>query len=350
MVSIEIEIPHSFLWKGEMFSRAEFFDFLWKNFGATGLTGIHEGSVLTEDVPNSEGEENSGDPWVLDSGIAPESRDWVGDSKALKSNLYFEDQKKAQAVVALMKVWSLPFLIPDPVDVIDQDWNKKWRDSFQGVWVDPCWYVHPPWAEIPEEINQQVRAGQVKIIELNPGAGFGTGTHETTGLCLEFLAGIPDFGRHQVLDFGSGSGILAIAAALSGAVHVDGVEIDDLALDNAAENSALNHLCEQIRFSKSIPQGSSYSVIVANILRPVLVAHAKHLIEKFFDFVAGAPKDQIGLHLILSGLIESDVEEVRAVFDREIERRWGDRVSVNFKQKAKQEWRALAWQIKGSAQ
>src|SRR5664279_3870288 len=105
--------------------------------------------------------------------------------------------------------------------------------------VSPHWRVLPPWVE--PDVRGHVDG--VPIIRINPGAGFGLGTHETTQLCLLALGHFlrSGFRPATVLDFGSGSGILAIGAALSGA-KVEAVEINERAIENARENATLNHV------------------------------------------------------------------------------------------------------------
>jgi ribosomal protein L11 methyltransferase len=146
------------------------------------------------------------------------------------------------------------------------------------------------------------------LIRLNPGAGFGTGTHETTQLALGAIGMLKDLSGKTVLDFGSGSGILSLAAAVLGA-QVDGVEIDPLAVDNARENLKLNLdlFANRVRFELELHEPSKkYDVIIANILRPVLVANAKKLVERL------KPKGC----LILSGIIETDLPHIFKAYDR----------------------------------
>jgi ribosomal protein L11 methyltransferase len=162
-----------------------------------------------------------------------------------------------------------------------------------------------------------------RVLRINPGAGFGTGTHETTQLCLEAIAKAPRAAR--ALDFGSGSGILSIALALLGS-EVDSVEIDPLAIDNARENAGLNGVAGKIRLEERLdPAPGSYGVVVANILKPVLLEFADPLVSRL------APSGA----LILSGLIERDVDEVAKRFGALL----GRQPSVG----ERGEWRSLAW-------
>lgn len=277
--------------------RAEFFDWLWGRFSEEGLVGVHEGTLLSEEAAEQGLETDS---WTVDSGEAPRERDWVGQQEEGQAELYFSTQKEAETAFAFLK--QIPELKLSPVELQkDEDWDANWKASFlnegKGVPVAPFWKIVPPWVK-DEDFSKHE-----KLIRINPGAGFGTGTHETTQLCLqaigEYSEKRPVQGTHA-LDFGSGSGILSISLAQLGA-SVDAVEIDELAIDNACENASLNQVKDQIVFSKELKKNSGkYPWVIANILRPVLLEFS----EKLVDCLA---LDGI---LILSGLIESDVPSV----------------------------------------
>lgn len=218
-----------------------------------------------------------------------------------------------------------------------EDWNAKWKASFQGIDVDPFWMVLPPWRLDELDELKKTWPANKRVLWLNPGAGFGTGTHETTQLCLETLgiySRIHSLKNLEVLDFGSGSGILSIGAALMGA-HVLGVEIDELANDNARENAILNELdTDQISFQVDLPNDDAkkYHVVLANILRPILLEFAQPLVERL------QPK---GL-LVLSGLVGTDLPEVIARYSSLL----GGRQPLI---REKGDWRALVWDLSQSA-
>ncbi|MBC7385205.1 MAG: 50S ribosomal protein L11 methyltransferase, partial [Cryobacterium sp.] len=228
-----VEVPRQVQWNQarglRTFEREDFFAYLWETFGAgsdlftdgEGLVGIHEGTLLAEEAFEAGLETES---WMVDSGEAPRERDWIESQVAESAVIYFGREAAAkQARAIIIETGALK--CSEVVEQKAEDWDAAWKASFQGVSVPPCWEILPPWREKPE--NEKSR-----IIRINPGAGFGTGTHETTQLCLQAIAfAIPDLLRHrnsespklEVLDFGSGSGILSIAAAAFGA-DVDGVE------------------------------------------------------------------------------------------------------------------------------
>ncbi|WP_134593761.1 50S ribosomal protein L11 methyltransferase, partial [Pseudomonas aeruginosa] len=155
-------------------------------------------------------------------------------------------------------------------EIADQDWERSWMDNFQPMrfgrrlWIVPSWHAAPE----PDAVN----------LLLDPGLAFGTGTHPTTALCLEWLDGQELAGR-QVLDFGCGSGILAIAALLLGAERAVGTDIDPQALEASRDNASRNGI-EPARFPVYLPADlpqRQADVLVANILAGPLVSLAPQL-------------------------------------------------------------------------
>ena len=153
----------------------------------------------------------------------------------------------------------------------------------------PSWHDAPPQAE--------------KIIRLDPGMAFGTGTHPTTRMCLRWIAAhaaVVAGGR--VLDYGCGSGILAIGAALHGASAVDAVDIDPAAVETTRANAAAN----RITLNAGLPELASgrYPLVLANILATPL----KMLAPLLCDHVAN------GGHLVLAGILERQADELKAAY------------------------------------
>ena len=165
-------------------------------------------------------------------------------------------------------------------------------------------------------------------IVLRAGPAFGDGRHLTTQLCLQAIAAFAPRDKRdwRLLDFGSGSGILSIGAAKLGAIAL-GVEIDDRAIASAEDNSALSGVSDRVRFARALDvPGSSYDIVVANILRGVLVHFASELASRL------APAGT----LILSGLVSTDVPEVSARYAQCL---GGRRPEIY----ERDEWRALVW-------
>ncbi|MDR3608917.1 MAG: 50S ribosomal protein L11 methyltransferase [Oligoflexia bacterium] len=318
---LRLKIARKVRVEDQKLSRDDFSSWLWAQFQDSGLLGIHEGTMLSEDAAEQGLETES---WTVDAGEAPRERDWIEGQDRTESELFFDTEASAQAAAKeLARLTDVE--IGEIAEQPQEDWDAKWKASFlgaeNGFQVPPFWHILPPW--VTREF-----AGEV-VLKINPGAGFGTGTHETTQLCLESIGEISrkrSLALRPVLDFGSGSGILSIAAALLGA-RVDGVEIDPLAIDNAVENAAMNGVSDRVSFSKTLSSArSSYDLVIANILRPVLIEFSDDLVARM------AP----GASLVLSGLIERDVPEVRERFSallgglKPLERELG-------------EWRALVW-------
>lgn len=184
--------------------------------------------------------------------------------------------------------------------------------------IPPCWTILRP-GDRPE--------GAGVPIVLAPKPGFGLGSHATTRLCLAAIATLaPRERAWRMLDFGSGSGILAIAAAKLGA-HVDTVEIDADARESLCANAALNGVAERVAVSTALPERAApYDLVVANILRAVLLAYAPALVARL------AP----GGALVLSGLVATDVPELSVRYAPLL----GDRRPERYRQG---EWEALVW-------
>ena len=284
---IELNVPTEVQVLQKTLKREDFYGYLWAVFGERGLSGIHEGTVLDSSPENDESK--------IDSAEAPRKRDWVSEQNIERAALYFKNHKTAQfAVKELGKISNLNLELKK---IPEQDWNAEWRTYFKPISIPPFWEISPPWEK------KRNRVGIPLLI--NPGAGFGTGTHETTQLCLRILGNISKeknggLNGARVLDFGCGSGILAIGSAKLGA-QVDAVEIDILALENANENAKLNKVQKNICFSKKLqPSSKKYNFIFANILKPVLLKYSKSLVNRLSSNGT----------LILSGLLEKDLEVI----------------------------------------
>ncbi len=178
----------------------------------------------------------------------------------------------------------------------DQDWTRAWMDSFKPMQFGQRLWVCPKHLEPPD-------TSAVNLM-LDPGLAFGTGTHPTTSLCLRWLDG--HMHHAQILDYGCGSGILAIAALLLGAEHVDCVDIDRQALQATRDNAADNGVLEKLSTCKpeKLEAASRYDLVLANILSgplkqlaPVLSSHCNN-----------------GGDIVLSGILSDQADEVRDAY------------------------------------
>lgn len=185
--------------------------------------------------------------------------------------------------------------LPDTLTLIpDQDWVRASLDQFKplhigGFWVRPSWQNQPP-------------PPGTTVLHLDPGLAFGTGMHPTTQLCLEWLSMNPPEGQ-KVMDFGCGSGILAIAAGCLGASTLTGLDIDPQALIATQSNAALN----QLEIETVLPEQTPpilYDLVMANILANPLIDLAEN--------ISGLLKP--GGALVLAGLLDAQADAVQAAY------------------------------------
>ena len=177
--------------------------------------------------------------------------------------------------------------------VPDQDWVRLTQSQFAPVEITPEFWIVPTWHEPPAQARQ--------VIRLDPGLAFGTGTHPTTRMCLRWIAQHPPQGQ-RVLDYGCGSGILAIGAAKYGAASIDAVDIDEAAVQSTRANAQAN----AVVLEAGLPEQAQghYGTVLANILAtplkvlaPLLCAHV-------------AP----GGALVLAGILERQADELKLAY------------------------------------
>ncbi|WP_434031834.1 50S ribosomal protein L11 methyltransferase [[Pseudomonas] boreopolis] len=193
--------------------------------------------------------------------------------------------------------------------VEDEDWERAWLDQFQPMRFGERTFIVPWNHELPDE----ARTGDAAVVRLDPGLAFGSGTHPTTALCLRWLDGLAAEGAlqgHDVLDFGCGSGILALAALKLGAARAVGIDNDPQALlashDNAERNAVADRLAVHLPEQEPV---RTYPVVVANILASALDALAETLAARV------APGGRIALSGILHGQEGELLERYAVWFD-----------------------------------
>jgi ribosomal protein L11 methyltransferase len=182
--------------------------------------------------------------------------------------------------------------------VADCDWLVEWKKHWQPVKVGR-FIITPPWIESVPSASADGSPARI-IINIEPGMAFGTGTHETTQLCLRAIE--KHFVGGSFLDVGTGTGVLAIAAAKSFAdARVEACDVDAEAVEIAKENARLNNVSERISFRAGSvdEQTSSADLVCANLTAPVIV----ELLPQLLGATCG--------HLILSGILETQLESVR---------------------------------------
>ena len=177
--------------------------------------------------------------------------------------------------------------------LVDQDWVRLTQSQFAPVDITPDFWIVPAWHEPP--------AAAKKIIRLDPGLAFGTGTHPTTRMCLRWIAR-QSWSMQRVLDYGCGSGILAIGAALHGATDIDAVDIDEAAVTSTVFNAEANH----VTLKAGLPDQAHghYQTVLANILATPL----KVLAPLLRSHVAA------GGSLVLAGILARQADELKAAY------------------------------------
>lgn len=177
--------------------------------------------------------------------------------------------------------------------VPEQDWVRLTQSQFDPVEITPSFWIVPTWHEPPAQARE--------IIRLDPGLAFGTGTHPTTRMCLRWIAQHPPRGQ-RVLDYGCGSGILAIGAAKFGAAEVDAVDIDEAAVRSTEANAEANG----VQLAAGLPDKASgeYQTVLANILATPLKVLAPLLCGHV------AP----GGSLVLAGILSRQADELKAAY------------------------------------
>jgi ribosomal protein L11 methyltransferase len=189
---------------------------------------------------------------------------------AVRAYLPLEDDVEAKRKQIEEALWHLGCIVPIPEPtfriVAESDWANAWKEHYHVVHLGARFVIKPTWREY------EVQPGEI-VMELDPGMAFGTGLHPTTQMCL---AAIEKYAKPEMLtlDLGTGSGILAIGAALLGVRSIVGIDNDPLAVKVAAENAALNHVEEQIIVELgSLEEAAqqTYDLIIVNILARVII-------------------------------------------------------------------------------
>jgi ribosomal protein L11 methyltransferase len=209
----------------------------------------------------------------------------------------FDEESPMDAVLVQLRETLGTELPEHTVEIIEeQDWERAWMDDFKPMRFGERLWIVPSWSEAPD-------TGGVNIL-LDPGLAFGTGTHPTTRLCLEWLDAHAIAGK-SVIDYGCGSGILAIAAALLGAATVIGVDNDPQAITASDENARRNSVSERI--SAYLP-GHEPKTTVDLLLANILAGPLAELAPLFAERVKreGA--------LVLSGILPEQAEGLREVY------------------------------------
>lgn len=190
----------------------------------------------------------------------PQEPDW---SEHLQTGLFPEHIDRQAIVSEVESLYGKNYLY-DISELADQDWERSWLSDFTPVQVGPNLWVCPSWLDPPV-------ADDINLI-IDPGLAFGTGTHPTTALCLNWLDRNRPYNK-EVVDYGCGSGILAIASLKLGAAHAWGIDIDPRALTTSEDNARRNEVSDRYTACavQTLPEDFGADLVIANILADVLI-------------------------------------------------------------------------------
>ncbi len=241
---------------------------------------------------------------LSDAGDDPVLEPGVGETPLWRhtqiTGLFSADTDFSALRDALSSEFALADLPPHRIETLaDRRWEREWLKDFHPMCFGERLWVCPH--------GQAPAADAAVIVSLDPGLAFGTGTHQTTALCLRWLDGYPVSGK-RVLDFGCGSGILAIAALKLGASAAVAVDIDPQALTATMANAQQNDVATRITATTDKPS-AEFDIVVANILAAPLIEHAKWLTERL------AP----GGALVLSGILAAQVDDVLTAYESRVD-------------------------------
>jgi len=254
---------------------------------------LQELDALSVSVEDADAQTDAEQALFGEPGMPPPKEGW----QRSRLTALFEQEQQAQHALEVLQAQDF-FTDCEALGiqkVPEQDWVRLTQSQFAPVEVTPEFWIVPTWHEPP--------AAAKVVIRLDPGLAFGTGTHPTTRMCLRWIA------RHagqaaltKVLDYGCGSGILAIGAAKHGAVKVDAVDIDEAAVSSTRLNAQANH----VQLQTGLPDLAKglYPTVLANILATPL----KVLAPLLWSHVA--PQG----HLVLAGILERQATELQEAY------------------------------------
>jgi len=231
---------------------------------------------------------------LLDAGAESVAIEALDGPRAVLNALFAESTDPAAALACALERCGAPVQVPFSMQALeDEDWVRRSQAQFVPSRVGRLW-IGASWHEAP--------AGVAYVVRIDPGLAFGTGSHPTTRLVLAFLERTLS-GGERVLDYGCGSGILAIAAAKLGAARVDAVDVDPKAIEVTRENARANAVAVSACLPEALAPGR-YDVLVANILAQPLIVLAPLI----------AARTERGARIALAGVLESQAEEVAQAY------------------------------------
>lgn len=215
--------------------------------------------------------------------------------------IYYQTKEESARAKDVFSRFEGEFIL-DEESVEDRNWNEEWEKSLETIRISDN-------LVITQSFNQYQRTGDELVIQIDPKMSFGTGSHETTRLILGQLESVQLHSR-KVLDVGTGTGILAIAAVMLGAEQALGIDNDEWCLLNGTENVQLNHVTDKVEIRLAEVgdiEHTQFDIVIANIQRNVLldIAH-----ELYFRTAKGG-------RIILSGLLHTDEEMIEKAYSEQ---------------------------------
>ena len=256
-------------------------------------------SVTVEDASAGGYDES---PLYGEPGLAPDLQAWERSTvTALFCPLPDDENDEPVAILNTLTAAGFTLAPPQVKMVAEQDWVRLTQSQFEPIQIGQRIWIVPSWHEAPIDPS-------AICLALDPGLAFGTGSHPTTRLCLQWLESQFNLHQRSLLDYGCGSGILAIAAKKLGCEPVLGIDIDPQAIIAATSNAEINH--EAVDFvlpdSASMVAPVQFDIVMANILANPLQVLAPLLISRL----------RPGGHLILSGILARQATEISATYSQ----------------------------------
>jgi ribosomal protein L11 methyltransferase len=255
---------------------------------------LMELGALSISVSDAAADTDSEKPLYGEPGLTPDRQAW---EQSQVIALFDEQGLSAEEISLALTEAGFQINIPSERSVEEQDWVRLTQSQFEPIQVGQRLWVVPSWHDAPKDPN-------AVCLAVDPGLAFGTGSHPTTKLCMQWLEEHPDLASKTLLDYGCGSGILAIAAKRLGCGDALGVDIDPQAVISAKDNAKRNEVMVDFRLPEEDSTHSQHDVVVANILANPLQVLAPALCQRI------APNG----HIVLSGILERQAQEVIATY------------------------------------
>ncbi len=256
---------------------------------------VDELEAVSVSVEDADADTDAEEALFGEPGMPAPAEGW--NRSTLKAAFESEEAATQAATLLLAQEWTTGLQVQAIQAVPEADWVRLTQAQFEPVPITDSFWVVPSWHDAPAQAQQ--------VIRLDPGMAFGTGTHPTTRMCLRWIATRSEAERatwDRVLDYGCGSGILAIGAGLCGARSIDAVDIDPAAVQATQDNARANGVALQAALPDAA-QGQ-YGLVVANILATPLKLLAPLLCGHV----------QAGGHLVLAGILARQADELKAAY------------------------------------